>query len=239
MAEFWKIFGTIVIRTMVSVVALFILAKLVGVRQIAQLTFFDYICGITIGSLAAVAALDDEIPLWTTVLGMALFSLSSYLASLWTDKSILARRLLTGTPMVLIEDGQLIEKALASSRTDVNDLLREARCAGFFNLSDIAYAILETNGKFSFLPRADMKPVTPADLQLCPAPSTLVGNIIIDGKIMQQNLKLMGRNQDWLHQELARQSIRLKDVLLATLDEKGNLSAYLGGKTSNRSKIFD
>ncbi|MCL2434289.1 MAG: DUF421 domain-containing protein [Clostridia bacterium] len=235
---FWHIMGHTVLRGVFSMIALFLLAKMVGARQIAQLTFYDYISGITIGSIAAVAALDVEVPLWACILSMGIYSLGC-LGSEWlTEKSIIARRFFTGTPLALVDNGQIIEKNLSKARYDVNDLLRECRCAGYFDISELSHVLLECNGKLSILPRGAFMTTINQDLQLPVPDRPLLANVIIDGNIMRENLWLVKRNEDWLLHCVNAAGKDVKNVLLCTCDPDGNLVFYDKGLTSDRGRIF-
>ena len=226
------------IRSAASVAAMFLLAKLVGVRQIAQLTFYDYISGITIGSLAAVAALDDRISLLSCLLSMLLIAVSCYLSAYLTEKSIRMRRVLTGTPIVLIDNGNLVQKNLSKSRYDVNDVLRECRCAGYFDIQQISCAMLEANGKISILPKGEHASPTNGDLSLNVPDEPLPANVIIDGRVMRENLAMMRRPEAYLREKLAEQQLEISDILLGTLDHTGMFKWYVKGHESDLHRIL-
>ncbi|MCL2433180.1 MAG: DUF421 domain-containing protein [Clostridia bacterium] len=235
---FWHILGHTLLRGMFSMIALFLLAKMVGARQIAQLTFYDYISGITIGSIAAVAALDVEVPLWACVLSMGIYSLGCLGSEIWTQKSIKARRFFTGTPLVLVDNGKIIEKNLSKARYDVNDLLRECRCAGYFDISELHHVLLECNGKLSVMPKGPFMTAINQDLQLPVADRPLLANVIIDGKVMRENLWLVKRTPEWLLHSVGAAGKDVKDILLCTCDPEGNLVFYDKGLASDRGRIF-
>ncbi len=220
----------ILIRSVVSIAVLFILTKLMGVKQIAQLTFFDYVIGISIGSIAADIAADIETGYLDALCGMVIYAAVAILISFLSRKSIKARRLLTGVPVILIDRGKILKENLKAARFDLNELLCECRVAGYFNIADLAYAIMEPDGRLSFIPKAAKKPVLAEDLSLSPEQEQPVANVIIDGKPMPDNLRAMGRNEDWLYQQLKAQGIKQNaEILLATLDHAGCLSVYLAG----------
>ena len=219
--------GEILLRSISSIVVLFILTKLMGYKQISQLTFFDYAIGITIGSIAAEMAINKDTPFYFSVIAMAVYAGVSILISFVTDKSIAARRLFTGTPIMLIEKGKIIKKNLAKSHFDLNDLLSECRIAGYFDISDIEYAIMETSGRVSFLVKSSKRPLEPADIKLSPTQEGLCANVIIDGKVMKENLKMTGKNEEWLAKQLKEQKVSdLSRVLLATCDVGNRLTLY-------------
>lgn len=145
------------------------------------------------------------------------------------------RRLITGKPIMLIDQGNILYDGLKRIRFDINDLLRELRSQGYFDITQINYAILESNGMLSVLPKAADRPATAAEAGLTPAENGIKANIIIDGKILKNNLKAMNKDEAWLNGELNAQKIqRIKDILLATLSDKGELNVYLkeNGKTN-------
>jgi uncharacterized membrane protein YcaP (DUF421 family) len=214
-------------RSIVSVGFLFLITRLMGRKQISQLSFFDYIIGISIGSIAAEMATGLESPYLHGFLSMGLYALIATVISLFTNKSVKMRRFLNGCAYVLIENGKIHEKNLAKVKYDVNDLLSAARYAGYFNIADIEFAIMEYSGKISFLPKSDKKNVTLEDLNIVKPQECLVANVIIDGKVMVENLKMTGLDDVWLKKQLDHQKIdRIDDILLATVDNNNQLSVY-------------
>lgn len=225
-------------RSVFSVILLFALTKLMGYRQISQLSYYDYIIGITIGSISADMAIGLEDDWWHTVLPMVIFALLSVGISYLTTKSITVRRFATGTPIILIEKGDIIKKNLRKVHYDLNDLLAECRSAGYFNLSDIQWAVMEHTGKISFLPDALKRPCTPQDLNLTPQPEGLIANLIIDGKVMKRHLKKIGKEEKWLQKQLSQQGVKdERMVLLATYDSmNGTFEVFEEGQ---RKKVFN
>lgn len=218
----------IILRAVLSLLVLFLVTRMMGKKQISQLTFFDYVIGISIGSLAAEMAATDEVPYQHALTAIVIYGLIAWLISLITNKSIRARRFFTGHAYLLINHGQILEKNLGRVKYDINDLLSEARNAGYFNIADIEYALLETNGKISFLPKPDRQPPTLGDLQIQKEADGLVANVIIDGKLMAENLKFTGLDESWLRKELKRQHVSsFSDVILATIDPQKQLSVYV------------
>ena len=210
-----------------SVIVLFLLTKLMGQKQISQLSLFDYINGITIGSIAAEMATALEQDFWLPLTAMVIYTLFSLLIAVLERKSIKLNKFFFGNPNILLENGVLYEKNLRRAHLSVTEFLSQCRIGGFFNLSDIQCAILEPNGSISFLPKGDMRPVTPADMQIAAAPSTLLPNVIVDGKIFCANLRALGLNEAWLLKQLEKQGVSSPaDVFLATVDAQKQLSVY-------------
>lgn len=231
---------SVFIRSVVTIVVLFLLAKVMGKKQISQLNLFDYIVGITIGSVAADISLDLNKSFLDGVICMLVFGLTGALVSYVTLKSIKLRRFFTGTPSIIIENGKIIEEGLKKVKFDINDLMEELRGAGYFNIDEVAYAVMETNGKISFLPKDGDKPVTKKDMDLKIIPSSLVANIIIDGKIMMNNLKAMNKDEKWLSHELKVLGYKdIDEILLATLDSNDKIMVYKKGISAKYDTIFE
>lgn len=230
---------SVFIRSIVTLVVLFILAKVMGKKQISQLNIFDYIIGITIGSVGADISLDLNKHFIDGIVCLVTFGLFGAFVSFITLKSIRLRRLFSGTPSMLIEDGKIIEDGLKKVRFDINDLMEEMRNAGYFDISSIAYAIMETSGRVSFLPKDDSMPITKKDMDLKIVPSSLVCNAIIDGNIMINNLRAINKDREWMVHELKVMGKKLDDILLATVDSNYKVSIYEKGIKSKYDTIFE
>ena len=216
----------VVLTSVGSVIALFILTKLMGNKQMSQLSMFDYIVGISIGSIAAEMATELE-EFQKPLIAMVIYALLSVLISIANYKSIKLRRLLTGTSLILFENGKLFRANLKKARIDVNEFLTLCRSKGYFNIAHLQSVILEPNGHISVLPLSTQRPATPKDLNLTPPEDKPVIDIIIDGQILINNLKYTGNNENWLYKQLHAQGIdQVSDVFLATCDHENNLSVY-------------
>ena len=217
----------VIYRGFFSLLTLFLITKLIGRRQVSELNFFDYIIGISIGNFAAEITINQDVEFYVGVVAILIYGIIAYLLSIITNKSILIGRLVMGSPIILVEEGKLLEANLKKTRLDVNELLESCRNSGYFSLDEIEYAILETNGKMSILPKAKYKPVTLKDMNIKTSNSGLVANVIIDSKIMKENLKNMHKNQKWLEKELKIKGYqKLDNILLATLDNQDKLTVY-------------
>ena len=223
-----------------SVITLFILTKIMGNRQMSQLSMFDYINGITIGSIAAEMATSLEDDFMKPLVAMTVYALLAVLISIITNKSIKLRRILTGETLILFDNGKLYAQSLKKARLDVNEFLTLCRNGGYFNIANLQTAILEPNGKISFLPLAAQRPVTPFDLNISPPEEKLVVNVIIDGKILADNLKFTGNDEKWLEKQLHAQGIsKVSDVFLATCDCANSLSIYVKVKKPMSRDFFE
>ena len=211
-----------------SVVALFILTKLMGYRQMSQMSMFDYINGITIGSIAAEMATSLEDNFVQPLTAMIVYALAALFLSCFSSKSIKARRVIEGAPLVLLNHGELYRENLKKAKIDVTEFLVQCRISGYFDISKLETAILEGNGKISFLPKSSDRPMTPSDMQLSPQQDYMVANVILDGKFMEENLKHTGNNEKWLQNQIKAQGAKqIEDVLLATCDSSNQVTVYL------------
>lgn len=230
----------IIIRTIIVLIVLFFIAKMVGKKQISQLNLFDYIVGITIGSIAADISLDLEKDLLAGLLSLSLYGFIAYLISYITMKSIKARRFFTGVPTVLVEKSKIIESGLKKTKIDINELLAEARIAGYFDLDEIDYAIMEINGNISFLPKEKNKPVTKKDMKLKSSDSGLTANVIIDSKYMENNMKAINKSKRWLDHELKVQGYNNYDnILLATVDNNYKVLVYKKDVNPDKNTVLE
>lgn len=209
-----------------SLAVLFVLTKIMGYKQMSQLSMFDYINGITIGSIAAEMATSLENDFTKPLLAMVVYELSAWLISLCCMKSFSFRRLVTGKASILYNKGKLYEENFRKAKLEINEFLMMARNSGYFDLSTLETIILEANGRLSFLPKSTDRPSTPADFNLSPEQEVVFSNIIEDGCIMHQNLKYSGVNEEWLEKELNKQKIKSKDVFLGVCDGNKNLIVY-------------
>lgn len=203
--------------------------------QMSELSMFDYITGITIGSIAAEMATSLEGDYKKPLTAMIVYGLLSILISYLTRKSIILRRFFEGRSILLYQDGQIFENNLLKSKIDVDEFLEMCRIEGFFDLENIHTAILEPNGKLSVIPMARERPVTPADLNLSPSQDVPMANVIIDGRILKNNLKSTGNNQRWLEKQLSANGvINMKEVMLATYDSNNNRLNIYGKSYLNK-----
>ena len=214
-------FLEVVYRTFLSALTLFLLAKAMGRKQIGELNTFDYIIGITIGSIASEMTVNSDVSLINCIVAMTVFSLIGILISYGTTKSMFLRRFFTGCPIILIENGKIIEKGLNKARFDINDLLQECRINGYFDISEIAYAVMEANGRISFLLKSKYTPVTLSDMKIKASKKGLCVNLIIDGNIMMEHLKNINKDSAWLLTRLENMGYSdYSNILLASCDTK-------------------
>lgn len=200
---------------------MFVIAKILGKKQIAQLDFLDYIIGISLGSIAADMAFDIERPIWYYLVGMAVFAGLDLLCSLLGRNNVFFRRVFVGKPLILFDDGRLDYRNLKRSKLTINEFLSLCREKGYFDLEDIAYCIFETSGKLSILPKAAVAPATARDVGVQPADkASLSKDLILDGKIIPSCLQQLGKDQDWLYDKL--QGANVRSIALAYYVAEGD-----------------
>ena len=218
--------GGTALATLVSLAVMFLLTKLMGSKQVSQMTLFDYVVGITIGSIAAELATELEDP-ERPLLAMVLWGLAAWGISVLGNKSLRARAFLSGKPLVLLDQGVIRRDNLKRARLDLNEFLTYCRIAGYFDLSEIQTAVLEHNGSVSFLPKETDRPATPADLGLRPEQSRLPVTFVMDGRLLPENIASAGKEPSWVHRVLLRQGYREEgDVLLALWDGGERLTVF-------------
>ena len=233
-------FLNICFRTILVLIILFFITKMMGKKQISELNFFDYVVGITIGSIAADISLDIEKNMIAGIAALFIYGFISYIISFVSIKSILARRFFIGVPTVLVEKGKIIESGLKKSKIDVNDLLMVARENGYFNLDEIDYALMEVNGNISFLPKEKDKPVTKKDMKIKCSNEGLTVNAIIDSKYMANNMKAINKDKEWLDHELKVNGYDNYDnILLATIDNNYKVTIYEKNVKPDKNTVLE
>lgn len=213
-------------RSLISLIVLFFITKLIGKKQVSELSLFDYVIGISIGNFTAEMAMNLDNQYINGVIAICIFGITAWLISVITRKSIILRRFIFGVPTLIIQNGKILEKNMKRLNIDINDLLEQSRNNGTFDISQVEYAIMEANGKISFLLKSEFNPVTPKDMNLKVTKEGLVANVIIDGKIMSKNLNTCNKTEEWLSKELKVKGYTLDQVLLATLDNNEKLTIY-------------
>ena len=224
----------IVLLSLFSILVLFTLTKLIGYRQMSEMSMFDYISGITIGSIAAEMATSQENNFLEPLIAMIVYGLVTTLLAFVTSKNMKLRRMISGSPFILLNNDQLYEENFKKGHIDLSEFLVQCRINGYFDLSQIQTAILEENGKISFLPKATQRPLTPQDMNLDLSEETLLPTYIMDGHILQENLHHSGKDETWLFNQLkAHGCNKPSEVFLATGNQNNALNVYqknnLGG----------
>ena len=219
-------FLTLCLAALGSFGALFLIAKFIGHKQVAQLDFFDYITGITIGSIAAEMATELEKP-WKPLVAMIIYGSITLLLSAISSKFPKTRKYLNGTPIILMDHGKLYKENFKKAKLDLSEFMVMCRQQGYFDLTNIQTAIFEYNGKLTIFPVSSQRPVTPHDINLSPEQELLFTELIMDGRILEDNLKRMGLDLTWLDNQLKQRHIfSPKDVFLAICDRNLKFVVY-------------
>ena len=218
MEELLPKIGQTSLTAILSIVALFLLTKLMGSKQVSHMTMFDYVVGITIGSIAAELATELEEPV-KPLIALVIYGLTAVGISLLTERSLKVRSMVTGKPLILLENGIIYRENLKRARLDLSEFLTYCRIGGWFDLNQLQAAVLEHNGVVSFLPKETDRPATPADLNMNPKQSLVQTPFVMDGILLTENIRKAGKEESWVHRGLLRQGYKdEKDVLLALWD---------------------
>ena len=220
-------FLTVIPASLFSAAVLFIIAKIIGHKQVAQLEFFDYITGITIGSIAAELATTLDKPWWKPTVSMIVFGIITVVLSVLTRKFPRSRKFINGTPTIVMNDGKLYRKNMKKAKLELSEFLLLCRQEGYFNLDDIQTAVYEYNGKLSILPMSTKRPLNPEDMELSPEPEHIGTEVIMDGRVIGDNLKRKGLNETWLQNELKEQGYKnAKEIFLGICGDENKLTLY-------------
>lgn len=217
-------FALVFIRGTVAYFTLLLYTRLMGKKQMSQLTFFDYIVGITVGSMAATMTVELENTLLNTLAGLTIWTGYTLLLGFIDLKSVRLRRVVDADPTVVIQNGRVVQHNLARMRYSVDELLMQLRIKDVFDLEQVEFAVLEPNGKLSVLKKSQFQPVTPQDLGLHTRYQGLYSKLIMDGEVIEDNLEKNQLTRQWLLDQLRKQGIDdPKEVFLALLDTQGEL----------------
>jgi uncharacterized membrane protein YcaP (DUF421 family) len=228
----------VILTSILSVTALFALTKIMGNRQMSQLSMFDYINGITIGSIAAELATSLENDFWLPLTAMVVYAAATVLITFISTKSLKARRFLTGKSTILFENGEFRKADMQRAQIDVSEFMTQCRIYGCFSLSELETAILEPNGRISFLLKSDYRPAQPSDHGITPPAEKVQPTVILDGNILDGNLRCSGRDENWINSELTRLKCSLREILLGEIGNDGQLYVYRANEKKERRDIF-
>ena len=219
-------------QTSLIFASLLLFTRILGKTQVGQLTFYEYISGITIGSLAANIAAADPDKVWNHYYDLVLFVALTYAVSVVTIKSRPLRKLIDGSPSIVIENGLIIEETMQRLRYDIDELNSHLRQKGILDPSEVQYAILETTGDLSVIKKSDYQPVTRQDFHLQQPDPIFPVEIIMDGIVIEHNLRKKNLSRQWLEQKLETSGITSpSEVTYAIIDSKGQL--FINQKTSS------
>ncbi len=210
-------------RTVLIYFIVLLVVRLMGKREIGQFSPFDFVVAIIIAELAAIPMESTDIPLWRGIIPLVTLGVLEVLLSYLALHSPFLRRLLDGEPQVVIRNGRVVKDELRRARYNLNDLLAQLREKGIINVCDVEFGVLETSGKLSVIPKSQKRPVTPEDLGLSTHYEGLPTVLVMDGRVMKDNLLLVGLDEAWLKERLAAAGLEPRRVFLATLGTDGRL----------------
>jgi uncharacterized membrane protein YcaP (DUF421 family) len=214
----------IVFRSALAFLALLLLTRLMGKKHISQLTFFDYVTGISIGSIAAAISIDKTINTTYGIVSLLIWSGLTISAGYLSLLNLRAMKIIDGEPTLVIRNGKVLEKNMAKIQYNIEDLLMLLRTKGVFDPSEVEFALLEANGELSILSKSQYRPLTPKDIRLATDYIGMVNILVVNGKIIRENLVQTGLTEQWLIEQLKLKGMDdLKEIVLVTLDTKGNL----------------
>lgn len=217
----------VILASLFSAVVLFLIAKIIGHKQVAQLEFFDYITGITIGSIAAELATTLDSPWWKPTVSMIVFGAVTVALSIAARRFPRSRKYINGTPTIVMNDGKLYRKNMKKAKLELSEFLLLCRQQGYFDLNDIQTAVFEYNGMLSILPVSKKRPVNPDDMKLNPKSEHIGTEIIMDGRIIAGNLTRKGLNEEWLKKELQKQGYKsAKEIFLGICYDGNELTLF-------------
>lgn len=210
------------IRTVILYILAIVSVRVMGKRQIGELQPSDLVVTLLISQIISIPIQDTDIPLVNTLIPIFLLVGFEILTSVFNMKSIKFRTFMQGHPVVIINDGNLNQKLLKELRFTIDDLLEALRQKDIFDISQVQYAIVETNGQISVLLKAEYDTVTREDLNLEPNPQGFKCPVIIDGKIVTQDFKICNMNKNKVHKIVEKEHIQIADIMLMTVDATGN-----------------
>lgn len=212
----------VLVRTIILYLLVILSMRLMGKKQIGQLEPFELAIAIMISELASLPMQDTRIPIMHGIIPIVTLLVLQTILALLQLKSEKMRAILSGKPSILVKSGKIDIAELKEEKFNINDLMEELRLQGYYNIEDIEYAILETSGQLSVIPRTELSNVTKADLNLTVKQDSLPVTLILNGKINKENLKLLKKDEGWINHQLKRNKISsIDDVFLALMDSKG------------------
>lgn len=211
------------IRSIILYIIVLIVTRLMGKREIGQLQPFEFVISIMIADLATIPMSEVGVPIFDGIIPIFSLLIMHLIITVLNLKSMKFRSIVCGKPSMLVEKGSINEQVLEKERFDLSELQERLREKDVFSISDVDYVILETNGEISVILKNNKKQPTVEDLNLKPEYTGITYNLILDGKVMHKNLKKIGKDNRWLKKELKKFHTEPKDVLIATIDESGEI----------------
>lgn len=226
------------VRAIIGFFSLLIFARIIGKEQISQMTFFDYILGITIGSIAAELTTDLSSRAWPHWVGLITWAALGFIMEKISMRWRYAAKILEGEPTIVIMNGKIMEDVLRKMKYSVSDVLVLLRNKDVFNPNEVAYAIIEPNGNISVLKKPEYLSLTPKDMNIKVKASGIATEMIYDGIVIKENLRQLNKDEKWLYSELKKHGVKdPTEVFLLTLDPGGNL--YIDKYEDHIKKVTD
>ncbi|SFJ21626.1 Uncharacterized membrane protein YcaP, DUF421 family [Paenibacillus sp. UNC496MF] len=213
----------VLLRAVIAILLLLLVAKLLGKQTVSNMTFLDFVTGITLGAIAGNLAFNVQIKSLHMVLALVVMAGTSLLLSVIALKSRRMRNWISGSPTVLIEGGRVLEDNMRKIRYSLDSLDQALREQSIFNIGEVEYAVLEDNGVLSVLKKDDFQAATRKDLKLKAKPQSFPVELVMDGALVEGNLEANGLTREWLERELGRRGKRLEDVFYAVRGTHGQL----------------
>jgi len=228
----------VIVRAFIGFFSLLIFTRVMGKEQISQLNLFDYMLGITIGSIAATLTTDLSSRAWPHWVGLVTWCLLGYLMDLITSKWRYASKVLEGEPAIVIMNGKIMDNVLKKMKYRISEILELLRNKNVFDVNQVDFAIIEPNGQLSVLLKPEYLPLTPKDMKQPASPSGISTELVYDGLIIDENLRQLNKDKAWLLKELKKQGIKdISEVFLVTLNPAGSL--YVDKYEDHLKKITD
>lgn len=228
----------VLVRGVIGFFSLLIFARVIGKEQISQLTFFDYILGITIGSIASELTVDLSTKAWSHWVGLVVWCALGYIMEMITLKWRYAAKYFEGEPAIVIMNGKIMENVLRKMKYRASDIVELLRNKDIFDLNEVAYALIEPNGQISVLKKPEYLPVTRKDMNIKVKDSGIATEIIYDGIVIDENLRQYNKDRKWLYSQLKSKGIKdPSEVFLFTLDKSGNV--YIDKYEDKIKKVID
>ena len=224
---------TLIIRAIVIYLIVLVILRIMGKRQIAEMQPYELVATLIIADLACIPMTEITVPLLHGIVPLLALTTIHFFISILSVKSIKLRRLINGRPIIVIDNNGIRYKDLRALNMTLNDLYEGLRVAGYFSLEDIAYAIVETNGSLSVLPKTSSRPPTADDMKVKTDPAVINLMLINDGKVVKENMEHFGLDEEFLKQSIGKFKItNIKDVMIYTLNNSGDV--YLQEKVGKK-----
>lgn len=222
---------TLFFRTIITYILLVSAMRFMGKRQLGELELSELVITMLLSELASIPIADNTIPLTFSLIPIGILISVEVIISYLAIKNRKVKKLIGGSPSIIINKGRLCKNEMAKDRLSLDELMSQLRLKDISDISDVEYAILEENGQISVIPKIHAKTVTLSDLNINKNEKGIIHTVIADGQISDFNLKIIGHNRKWLFNQLKKRKTRLNDVFLFSVDDAGNINLIKNGET--------